>query len=51
MKSPQASIFCLPYVAVCRVSAIYMPVREYAGTSFFDRWDFYGFYDNTTWGE
>ncbi|KAF8651149.1 hypothetical protein AX16_004851 [Volvariella volvacea WC 439] len=30
--------------------AIYVPYREYAGSSFFDGWDYYGFYDNTTWG-
>ncbi|TFK33199.1 concanavalin A-like lectin/glucanase domain-containing protein [Crucibulum laeve] len=50
MKSLLTSLFCLLCVSVCRVSAIYVPVREYAGTSFFDKWDFYGFYDNTTWG-
>ena len=23
-------------------------VREYSGSTFFDRWDFYGFWDNLT---
>ncbi|KAF9443295.1 glycoside hydrolase family 16 protein [Macrolepiota fuliginosa MF-IS2] len=32
------------------VSAIYAPLREYAGSTFFDAWDYYNFYDNTTWG-
>ena len=26
-------------------------VREYSGSTFFDRWDFYGFPDNLTYGE
>ncbi|KAF9023115.1 hypothetical protein BDZ89DRAFT_1136873 [Hymenopellis radicata] len=30
--------------------ALYAPVREYAGKSFFDGWDFPGTIDNTTWG-
>ena len=25
-------------------------VREYAGSTFFDRWDFYGYWDNLTLG-
>ncbi|KAI0264732.1 concanavalin A-like lectin/glucanase domain-containing protein [Gloeopeniophorella convolvens] len=35
----------LPY------SASYDLVREYSGTSFFDRWDFYGSWDNLTLGD
>ncbi|EKM79808.1 hypothetical protein AGABI1DRAFT_38657 [Agaricus bisporus var. burnettii JB137-S8] len=31
-------------------SAAYAPLREYAGSNFFDGWDYYGFHDNTTWG-
>ncbi|KAF4619190.1 hypothetical protein D9613_004737 [Agrocybe pediades] len=30
--------------------AIFNPVRSYEGDTFFDRWDFYGNVDNTTWG-
>ncbi len=30
--------------------ALYAPVHEYAGKSFFDGWDFPGSIDNTTWG-
>ncbi|KAK0230124.1 glycoside hydrolase family 16 protein [Armillaria fumosa] len=30
--------------------ALYAPLREYAGQSFFNGWDFPGSYDNTTWG-
>ncbi|KAF8054963.1 concanavalin A-like lectin/glucanase domain-containing protein [Lyophyllum atratum] len=30
--------------------AIYVPLREYAGSTFFDGWDFWGNVDNTTWG-
>ncbi|KAF8635259.1 hypothetical protein AX15_000482 [Amanita polypyramis BW_CC] len=33
-----------------QVGALYYPLREYKGTSFFDRWDFYGNVDDTTWG-
>ncbi|KAG5637804.1 hypothetical protein H0H81_003136 [Sphagnurus paluster] len=31
-------------------SAIYVPLHEYAGSTFFDGWDFWGNVDNTTWG-
>ncbi|KAJ3781745.1 glycoside hydrolase family 16 protein [Lentinula aff. detonsa] len=31
-------------------AAIYTPIREYSGTDFFSEWDYYGFIDNTTWG-
>ncbi|KIK53744.1 glycoside hydrolase family 16 protein [Collybiopsis luxurians FD-317 M1] len=31
-------------------AAIYAPVREYSGPNFFSGWDYYGFVDNTTWG-
>ncbi|KAF9528060.1 glycoside hydrolase family 16 protein [Crepidotus variabilis] len=31
-------------------SAIYTPLREYAGNTFFDNWAYYGNVDNTTWG-
>ena len=34
-------------VQQCRA---YELVREYSGPSFFDRWDFYGFWDNLTLG-
>ncbi|KAF8629542.1 hypothetical protein AX15_003393 [Amanita polypyramis BW_CC] len=33
-----------------QVRAEYLPVRAYQGSTFFDRWDFYGNVDNTTWG-
>lgn len=29
---------------------VYIPFRVYAGDDFFSGWDFYGFIDNTTWG-
>ncbi|KAG6888516.1 hypothetical protein C0995_007759 [Termitomyces sp. Mi166 len=31
-------------------TAIYVPLREYSGNTFFDTWDFWGNVDNTTWG-
>ncbi|KAH9971041.1 glycoside hydrolase family 16 protein [Lactifluus volemus] len=33
----------------CSIS--YDPVREYSGSTFFDRWDFYGSWDNLTLGD
>ena len=33
-----------------QASTIYNPVREYSGSTFFDRWDYYNYIDNTTWG-
>ncbi|KAG6907308.1 hypothetical protein DXG01_009472, partial [Tephrocybe rancida] len=30
--------------------AVYQPLREYAGNTFFDAWDYWGNIDNTTWG-
>ncbi|PPQ92756.1 hypothetical protein CVT25_003865 [Psilocybe cyanescens] len=35
---------------LCQVSAIYLPLREHAGATFFDGWAYYGNVDNTTWG-
>ena len=29
----------------------YNPVREYSGSTFFDRWTYYGAIDNLTWGD
>ena len=43
--------FLLVAGLVVQVGAIYYPVREYKGGSFFDRWDFYGNVDDTTWGK
>ncbi|KAF9254259.1 hypothetical protein L218DRAFT_886668 [Marasmius fiardii PR-910] len=35
----------------CELSrASYIVFRDYSGQSFFSGWDFYGFIDNTTWG-
>jgi len=33
-----------------QASTLYSPVREYSGSTFFDRWSYYGDVDNTTWG-
>lgn len=33
------------------IAAAYVPLREYAGATFFDGWDYWGNVDNTTWGE
>ncbi|KAL5514171.1 hypothetical protein ACEPAG_2259 [Sanghuangporus baumii] len=43
-------LFLFWLVLVSRSTA-YELVREYAGSTFFDRWDFYGFWDNLTLGD
>ena len=37
-------------LSVLRICSAYDIVREYSGSSFFDRWDFYGSWDNLTNG-
>ena len=34
-----------------QVSTRFNAVREYSGSTFFDRWTYYGDVDNTTWGD
>ena len=38
-------------LAALQTACAYDLVREYAGSSFFDNWDFYGSWDNLTLGE
>jgi hypothetical protein len=38
------------FIFLSRVVA-YDLIREYAGSTFFDRWDFYGSWDNLSLGE
>src|SRR6266498_1620428 len=38
------------FYSLLDVQAIYIPLREYSGYSFFDKWAYYGNVDNTTWG-
>ncbi|PAV20464.1 glycoside hydrolase family 16 [Pyrrhoderma noxium] len=38
-------------LSVLRICSAYDIVREYSGSSFFDRWDFYGSWDNLTNGD
>ena len=40
-------IFALQF---SQIHAVYVPLREYAGSTFFDGWDYWGDVDNTTWG-
>jgi hypothetical protein len=41
----------LALCALCALqTAAYDIVREYSGSTFFDRWDFYGSWDNLTLG-
>ncbi|KIL58962.1 glycoside hydrolase family 16 protein [Amanita muscaria Koide BX008] len=44
------TIFILALTLGVQVKAAYSPVRSYQGSTFFDKWDFYGDVDNTTWG-
>ena len=32
-------------------ATLFNPVREYSGSTFFDRWSYFGAIDNLTWGE
>ncbi|KAJ7059229.1 glycoside hydrolase family 16 protein [Mycena amicta] len=54
MRSTSAAsiLSLLPLVLLhARTStAVYFPLREYAGESFFANWDFYDNIDDTTWG-
>jgi hypothetical protein len=38
------------FLSLLTLSASYDLVRDYSGTTFFDRWDFYGSWDNLTLG-
>jgi len=50
-RSSWASLFFIIGPLIGQASALYNPVREYSGSTFFDRWTYYGTFDNTTWGE
>ena len=40
----------LSFLSLLSLSSPYELVRDYSGTTFFDRWDFYGSWDNLTLG-
>ena len=44
------SWFCLSILAIISHVNAYEFLREYSGLSFFDKWDFYGSWDNLTNG-
>ncbi|KAF8886936.1 concanavalin A-like lectin/glucanase domain-containing protein [Infundibulicybe gibba] len=46
----QAILNLVLFSGAISAAAQFVPLREYAGQSFFDKWDFYGTFDNTTWG-
>lgn len=52
MRSPANRVFFSLAIALlfCQIHAIYVSLREYAGSTFFDGWDYYANVDNTTWG-
>ncbi|KAJ7155309.1 concanavalin A-like lectin/glucanase domain-containing protein [Mycena filopes] len=50
---PSLPLALLSLLCAFRLSAAadaYAPLHEYSGTTFFDKWDFYGDIDNSTWG-
>ena len=53
MKATSSWATLLSFVGpvIGQVATLYNPVREYSGSSFFDRWTYYGNVDNTTWGD
>ncbi|GLB34393.1 putative glycoside hydrolase family 16 protein [Lyophyllum shimeji] len=50
MRLPRPVAALVVLAVTSSTSAIYVPLREYAGSTFFDAWDFWGNVDNTTWG-
>ncbi|KAL1744576.1 glycoside hydrolase family 16 protein [Schizophyllum fasciatum] len=44
-------MFVLGALAILTTVRAYDLVRDYSGSSFFDRWDFYGYWDNLTLGD
>ncbi|KAF8967492.1 concanavalin A-like lectin/glucanase domain-containing protein [Flammula alnicola] len=48
-RFPSTILHVLPCL-FSQVSAIYNPLREYAGDNFFNKFEYYGNVDNTTWG-
>ena len=51
MSICHSSLLVVITTLVCHVLAIYSPLHEYRGATFFDGWDYWGNVDNTTWGE
>jgi hypothetical protein len=51
MKATSSSWATLLFFVGPVIGQVYNPVREYSGSTFFDRWTYYGNVDNTTWGE
>jgi hypothetical protein len=51
MKVTSSWAILLSFVGlVIGQSTVYNPLREYSGSTFFDRWSYYGDIDNLTWG-
>jgi hypothetical protein len=44
------TLLSLSFLSLLPSSSSYDLVREYSGPTFFDRWDFYGSWDNLTLG-
>ena len=51
MRGLYTAVLVLLPCLLGEVSAIYNPLREYAGDTFFNQFAYYGNVDNTTWGE
>ena len=53
MKATISWLALLSFVGpvIGQLTIHYNPVREHSGSTFFDRWTYYGDVDNTTWGD
>ncbi|KAG5642971.1 hypothetical protein DXG03_001819 [Asterophora parasitica] len=49
MRLPRSGAALVVFAVSSASSAVYVPLREYSGRTFFDGWDFWGNVDNTTW--
>ncbi|KAF9463730.1 concanavalin A-like lectin/glucanase domain-containing protein [Collybia nuda] len=50
MRPRLAGLLTVVLCYVWHTVAVYLPLHEYAGATFFDGWDYWGDIDNTTWG-
>ena len=51
VSSMRTLVLALLSCLIVKLQASYSPLREYAGSSFFNEWSYYGNVDNTTWGK
>jgi hypothetical protein len=51
VTSSWVALLSLVGPVIGQMTTLYNPVREHSGSTFFDRWAYYGDVDNTTWGD